>query len=455
MARSSRSNQSRTDQFIHERANCAFYRSPSGTPSASLSTDFYDNRSSGVCGPEMNSSRLTLVETHTRLTSHAFCYGEPLLKPPHHQTAACLVSSRLKPIVRKQTVQQDLSIRLSSQSESEIMSTGEGKTVIDAVETTFDGDEDTFRIYVGEDRRNLDSRFYENKYPEIESVVMVNVRNIADMGAYVSLLEYNNIEGMILLSELSRRRIRSIHKLIRVNRNEVVMVLRVDEEKGYIDLSKRRVTPEDVAACEDRFNKAKAVHGVLRHVAERRKYYLEDLYEQIGWPLYKKYGHAYDAFKLAISEDKNAGDPFADLQIPDDLKEELKTYILRRLAPQPIKIRSDIEVSCFTYEGIDAIREALFAGMALGSEQNPIKIKLIAPPIYVLSTTTLEKEVGIALLNSAIDSIREKITAKGGKIDVKMAPKSVSVKEETELQDMMERLALENEEVDGDAPEDD
>eukprot|EP00980_Cylindrotheca_fusiformis_P009740 scaffold2149_cov187-Cylindrotheca_fusiformis.AAC.18 len=334
---------------------------------------------------------------------------------------------------------------------------GDGKTVIDAVPTTMDDEDTTFRVFAGEegDRSNLNSRFYENKYPEVESVVMVNVRNIADMGAYVSLLEYNNIEGMILLSELSRRRIRSIHKLIRVNRNEVVMVLRVDKEKGYIDLSKRRVSPEDVAKCEDRFNKAKAVHGVLRHLAERRKYYLEDLYEKIGWPLYKKYGHAYDAFKLAISEDKNAGDPFAELDVPQDLKDELKTYILRRLAPQPIKIRSDIEVSCFTYEGIDAIREALFAGMALGSEQNPIRIKLIAPPIYVLSTTTLEKEVGIALLNSSIETIKEKITAKGGKIDVKMAPKAVSVKEETELQDMMERLALENEEVDGDAPDED
>lgn len=334
------------------------------------------------------------------------------------------------------------------------MNETEGMTVIDAVPTSLDPeDNDGFRIYIGQDKENLKCRFYESKYPEIESVVMVNVRNIADMGAYVSLMEYDNIEGMILLSELSRRRIRSIHKLIRVNRNEVVMVLRVDKEKGYIDLSKRRVSPEDVQACEERFNKAKAVHGVLRHLAERRKFYLEDLYEKIGWPLYRKYGHAFDAFKLAISEDKNAGDPFEDLDIPQDLKDELKTYILRRLAPQPIKIRSDIEVSCFTYEGIDAIREALFAGMELGTELNPVKIKLIAPPIYVLSTTTLEKEVGIGLLNQAIETIKEKITAKGGKIDVKMAPKAVSVKEETELEEMMSRLALENEEVDGDAPE--
>lgn len=37
---------------------------------------------------------------------------------------------------------------------------------------------------------------------------------------------------MILLSELSRRRIRSINKLIRIGRNEVVVVMRVDQEKG-------------------------------------------------------------------------------------------------------------------------------------------------------------------------------------------------------------------------------
>jgi translation initiation factor 2 subunit 1 len=74
-------------------------------------------------------------------------------------------------------------------------------------------------------------RFYEQKFPEVDDVVMVKVTSIAEMGAYVRLLEYDGIEGMILLSELSRRRIRSIHKLIRVGRDECVVVLRVDKEK--------------------------------------------------------------------------------------------------------------------------------------------------------------------------------------------------------------------------------
>jgi translation initiation factor 2 subunit 1 len=82
-------------------------------------------------------------------------------------------------------------------------------------------------------------RFYENIYPEPDEVVMVNVTEIGEIAVYVTLLEYDNIkvnfqilfinlmelikllfQGMILLSELSRRRIRSINKVVRVNRSE-------------------------------------------------------------------------------------------------------------------------------------------------------------------------------------------------------------------------------------------
>ncbi|CAH2012766.1 unnamed protein product [Acanthoscelides obtectus] len=154
----------------------------------------------------------------------------------------------------------------------------------------------------------LSCRFYKEKYPEVEDVVMVNVRAIAEMGAYVHLLEYNNIEGMILLSELSRRRIRSINKLIRVGKTEPVVVIRVDKEKGYIDLSKRRVSAEDVEKCTERFAKAKAVNSILRHVAELLKYesdeQLEELYQKTAWHFEEKYkknkASAYDFFKQAV-----------------------------------------------------------------------------------------------------------------------------------------------------------
>ena len=85
---------------------------------------------------------------------------------------------------------------------------------------------------------------------------------------------------MILLSELSRRRIRSINKLVRVGRDECAVVVRVDQvsaknwqflqfskivlfdtvfsfvtDKGYIDLSKRRLSDEEKVKCANKFEK--------------------------------------------------------------------------------------------------------------------------------------------------------------------------------------------------------
>ncbi|KAH0538064.1 hypothetical protein FGG08_005326 [Glutinoglossum americanum] len=290
-------------------------------------------------------------------------------------------------------------------------------------------------------------RYYEEQFPEVDSFVMVNVKQIAEMGAYVKLLEYDNIDGMILLSELSRRRIRSIQKLIRIGRNEVVVVLRVDKEKGYIDLSKRRVSPEDVVKCEERYNKSKMVHSILRHVAEKTKVPIEDLYKTIGWPLNKKYGHSIDAFKLSITNPS----VWDDLNFPNEVvRQELTSYIGKRLTPAPTKVRADVEVTCFGYEGIDAVKTALRAAEAKNTPDAQVKVKLVSPPLYVLTSQCIEKATGIATLEEAIKEIDLSIKAAGGGCMVKMAPKAVTENDDAELQALMEKRERENQEVSGD-----
>merc|ERR1719476_1170814 len=73
---------------------------------------------------------------------------------------------------------------------------------------------------------------------------------------------------MINLGEISKRRIRSMAKLLRVGSHEVCMVVSVDEEKGYINLSKKRVAAEDCEPKKESFAKAKAIHGIMQHVAQ-------------------------------------------------------------------------------------------------------------------------------------------------------------------------------------------
>lgn len=63
-----------------------------------------------------------------------------------------------------------------------------------------------------------------------------------------------------------------------------------------------------------------------------------------------------------------------ECDLDEKTKEVLITNINRRMMPQAVKVRSDIEVSCYGYEGIDAIKEALRQGVALSTEELPIKV---------------------------------------------------------------------------------
>ncbi|KAK0195661.1 eukaryotic translation initiation factor 2 subunit alpha [Armillaria mellea] len=330
-------------------------------------------------------------------------------------------------------------------------------------------------------------RYYEQKYPEVDELVMVQVRQIAEMGAYVKLLEYDNTEGMILLSELSRRRIRSVQKLIRI-----CVLLCLILSIGYIDLSKRRVSSEDIIKCEERYMKSKTVASILRHVASKissvdgdtvhaeegdaegedepkvskrgkreggvghggpgEEERLEKLYETIAWPLGKVFGHPYDAFKLALTEPATLSGALPNPVSPNTLSVLMST-IARRLTPQPIKLRADIELTCYTPQGIDAIKKALRMGEKESTEQVPIKAKLVAPPLYVLSTSAGDKYAAVDRLERAIDSIQHTIEEQGGTLVIKMKPKAISETDEHDLAQLMAKAGQENAEVSGDEEE--
>lgn len=182
------------------------------------------------------------------------------------------------------------------------------------------------------------------------------------------------------------------------------------------------------------------VYSILRHVAEVLEYtkdeQLESLYQRTAWVFdekYKRPGYgAYDVFKQAVSWVPRKIPPRVWIQSAScwflqqmlhfnrdptildglDLTEEERSVLIdninRRLTPQAVKIRAglfilgwiaqdadewmisfffssaDIEVACYGYEGIDAVKEALRAGLACSTEVMPIKVIPPPPPSFLL-----------------------------------------------------------------------
>lgn len=77
-----------------------------------------------------------------------------------------------------------------------------------------------------------------------------------------------------------------------------------------------------------------------------------------------------------------------ELNLDDETKKVLLQNITQRLMPQAVKCRADIQVSCFTQEGIDAVKEALFKGLENQTEDMPIKVNsiLVVTIFYEINT---------------------------------------------------------------------
>lgn len=120
------------------------------------------------------------------------------------------------------------------------------------------------------------------------------------------------------------------------------------------------------------------------------------------------------------------------------------------MTPQPLKIRADVELTCFQYDGIERIKEAIRAAEACSTEECPVKMKLVAPPLYVLTTQTLDKSKGIEVLNVACEACQKCIESGKGKLVVKEAARAVSERDDRLLAEKLEQLEAANREVDGD-----
>ncbi len=136
------------------------------------------------------------------------------------------------------------------------------------------------------------------------------------------------------------------------------------------------------------------------------------------------------------------------------VRDALLVNIRRRMTPQPLKIRADVELTCFGYDGVLHIKEAMRAAQKLSRDDCVVQMKLVAPPLYVLTTQTLEKEAGIKLLEEATAAAAASIEGAKGRLVVKEGARAVSERDEKLLAEKLDKLAAANEEVDGDDEDD-
>ncbi|KAM0680413.1 Eukaryotic translation initiation factor 2 subunit 1 [Glugoides intestinalis] len=218
----------------------------------------------------------------------------------------------------------------------------------------------------------------------------------------MELLEYGNAPGLILSSELSKKRFRTIAQLTKVGNVEICQVLKVDEDKEFIDLSLKRVSEAEKHECKENFSKAKLTYQIMTKACKISNSSIKEMYENWAYKKETEYGSLFLYFAAA----KN------DLSILDNepIGEYFKKIIEEQFKASSFKVRSDVDITCHK-NGVIGIKEAF--GKALDFDSS-LEITLLKSPTYSIVKICDNKEDAFDTVNKACELVKASIESMGG-----------------------------------------
>lgn len=265
------------------------------------------------------------------------------------------------------------------------------------------------------------TRFYKNEFPEVDEVVMCRATLINPTYVNVELLEYNGLIGMVGLRDLSERRVRNIRHIITVGRDYPMLVIRVDKEKGYVDLSNKYINEKDSSI--EKFNRYKMVISIMNQFM----YYLNQ--QNTDSSLSDEILSETMASKTIWKVDRNeCYDLLTKIKINRSIPDlfelnETESNIFMNCINKNIKdvnymLDVDFTLSCPTINGVHDIMNALNSGMIETIEDTELKIGLTSVPNYHISCKTKDKDNGILIVNESFERIKQSIESNHGNIQI-------------------------------------
>ena len=186
--------------------------------------------------------------------------------------------------------------------------------------------------------------------PEQDEIVFCQVTKLFNHAVFVNLIEYNS-PGMIHISEIAPGRIRNIRDYVKIDKQIVCKVLRIDSEKGHIDLSLRRVNSNQRREKLDEIKAELKAEKIISNLAKNLKKDLGKLYAQITEKIFKEYSHLHLCFMDVVDGKVN----LEELGVPKTLTKNLEEVILEVFKPKKVKIEGIIKLQTYDSEGIKKI----------------------------------------------------------------------------------------------------
>ena len=194
-------------------------------------------------------------------------------------------------------------------------------------------------------------------FPEEGELVLCRVLKVNPHSAFVNLEEYDK-QGLIHISEISPGRVRNLYDYVKPDKIIVCKVLRVNEERGHIDLSLRRVTELQRRKKVDEIKQEQTAEKIVEQLAINLKKDFKELYKEIALPILEEYTYLFECFD-DIVKGVIAEDDLKRMGVPSEIIKDLIEIVKQRIKPKKKVIKGLLKLTTYDPKGVEVVKSTL------------------------------------------------------------------------------------------------
>jgi len=258
--------------------------------------------------------------------------------------------------------------------------------------------------------------FYKKKgVPEESEIVLCTVKKVLYHSVFVILDEYENLEGMIHISEISPGRIRNIRDFVKEGKKIVCKILRVNKAKNHIDLSLRRVSVSVRKKKNEEYKQAQKAEKILENLAKKQKTTMAQIYKDFGYKLIEEFDSLNEAFQAVV-----AGKTELKNIVTEKIRPTLIKLIKEKIKPPEVAIEGTLNIESPQPNGIEIIKDSIKKIQTLSKNKKyKLNISYLGAPKYKLSIKASHYKEAEAILKEILNEITKDLEKNKSSISFK------------------------------------
>ena len=244
--------------------------------------------------------------------------------------------------------------------------------------------------------------------PEVGEIVIATIKKTGDHGAYVSLDEYDGIQGFLHISEIAPGWVRKVTKYVKEGDKKVLLVKKIQANRAEIDLSLKQISKEQRKKKLLDVKRFEKEQGILKNIQDKVKLSSEEV-DDLEEKLLSKYKSVYDA---VIDIGTNNINVIDDLEISEKIKKTIDE-LSKKIKLPTVEIRGILEMTNNKSDGIEIIRKILLDAIK-ESQNQKITILYLGAPKYRLSIVAQDFKTAEKTLKPILEKIEKNASKQNG-----------------------------------------